>query len=711
MIANHNKLDLGKYVLSILKDCSHRKVVLTVLVLLSVATLFSQRIVFPGQGLLVPHLNDPSYIGVENRVKVTGILQVSDSERRQHTQFIYAQIPVSEKLSFGADYFKDALELYSYSTAMVSANSKFEFGGENSYLRLGVSAGIDSRRQTGFPVTEIPNMEPFVPRLNEGDTSFTYRFGIHYTYNALSVGGTYNKLPIQSTLARENQEDLIGYWIKDGFTAQIRYSLYVSDNIRLTPIVSYLSYANDPIYEGAVLVDVGDRFSASISYKNDYSINPAVRYEFLETFQVGYSYEKSFGDVTFEDVHSLSLSYKFKGDGPDESDWKKAAVANNRKIAAIKRKKPKKEKNEVPETDVDKQVTDEAVQKEAAEQEEPKKAAAEREAQEKETAEKEAAAREVTQKEALAKETAEKEAAQKEAAERQAAQEAAEREAAEKEAAQKEATKRKAAREAAAQEAAQKEALAKEAAEKEAAQKEAAERQAAQEAAEREAAEQEAAKKEAEQRAAERRAAELQEAAQKEATERKAAQEAAERQEAERKAVELQEAAQKEAVEQKAAQEAAEKEAEQREAERKAVELQEAAAQKAAQEAAAEKVATEREVQEKIVQEGEPVTENEAEKIEAVDLAPLPPRFAKDGSVMKAGYYVIVGTFNTMAQAEAEKARLSNLEYYTAIGLKEGDDTFYLYVDYDDVNDDAKKRLRAHNLDPNFRKAYLLEVD
>ena len=78
---------------------------------------------------------------------------------------------------------------------------------------------------------------------------------------------------------------------------------------------------------------------------------------------------------------------------------------------------------------------------------------------------------------------------------------------------------------------------------------------------------------------------------------------------------------------------------------------------------------------------------------------------------MKPGYYVIVGTYETMADAEAEKQRLATLEYYTAIGLKEGEATFYLYVDYDGLNEEAKKRLRAHNLDPNFRKAYLLEVD
>ncbi|MDB4292624.1 type IX secretion system membrane protein PorP/SprF, partial [Maribacter sp.] len=375
MSAKHTNTNLVIYVRSVLGSSNFRTAVLTALALFIGVVLFSQRIVFPGQDLLVPHLNDPSYIGLENRFNVTGLLQLANDDRRQHSQFIYAQIPFSSKLSFGADYFKDALDLYSYSTAMISARMKFDLGGDYSNLRLGVSGGIDSRRQTGFPAVEIPNMDPFVSRLNEGDTGFTYRVGIHYTYNALSIGGTYNKLPIQNTLARADQEDLLGYWIKDGFTAHIRYNFYLSETIRLTPLFRYLSYANDPIYEGAVLVDAGDKVSASLSYKNDYSINPAVQYEILDALQVGYSYEKAIGDVTFEDVHSLSITYRFKGDGAEESDWQRNAKENNRKIAAIKPKKPKKDKQEEQEP--------EAAEKVAAEQKAAEKVAAEKAAAEK----------------------------------------------------------------------------------------------------------------------------------------------------------------------------------------------------------------------------------------------------------------------------------------------------------------------------------------
>ena len=431
MSTNHSNPNLGKCVPYVLKTCHLRTVALMFLTFLFGATLFAQRIVFPGQNLLSPYLNDPSYVGVENRVSVLGMLQLADFPRRQHSQYIFAQIPVSNKLSFGVDYFKDGLDVFTYSSAMASAAMQFQIGAENSYVRLGVSGGIDSRRQSAFPAEEIPNMETFVARLNEGDNSFAYRAGVHYTYNAFSLGVNFNRLPIQSTLARTDQEDLIGYWIKEGVTANLRYSIYLYENLRLTPMFRYLNYASNPIYEGALLVDVGDKFSASFSYKNEYSINPAVRYQFLDTFQVGYSYEKSFGDVTFEDIHSLSIAYRFEADGSEEPDWRRTAKENNRKIAAIKPKKEKKEKAPKPEQEVEKEAAEkEAAEKETELKETDLREAAQKEAEQKEALEREAAQREAAQKEVEQKEALEKEAAQKKAAEESAAEkEAAEREA------------------------------------------------------------------------------------------------------------------------------------------------------------------------------------------------------------------------------------------------------------------------------------------
>jgi len=338
------------------------KKILTLILFIFCASLSAQRIVFPGQEILFPHLNDPSFVGVNQDAVAMGMLQVSDYPRKQHSQFVNGQIPLSQNFAFGVDYFKDAVNYYNYATAMGSVSYRTDFTRSASYLRIGLSAGIDSRRQDRFPIDPIPNVAPYVPRINESQLGFTYRLGAHYMWNNLTVGATYNKLPIQSVLVRNSIEDAIGYWIKDGYTASVKYGFEVSETVKLTPIFRYLSYANDPIYEGALLANVGKWASASFSYKNDYSITPAVQFEFLNALQISYSYEMAMGDVDFEDVHSLSIAYKIEGDGPIDSEWVQNAEATNKKIAAIKPKKKKKKKKKKDEPEVIAETAPEVVQ-------------------------------------------------------------------------------------------------------------------------------------------------------------------------------------------------------------------------------------------------------------------------------------------------------------------------------------------------------------
>ncbi len=505
------------------------KKLLTLLVLISSLSISAQRIIFPGQELLFPHINDPSFVGANEDVTVMAMLQLTDDERKQHSQFINAQLPVAENLSFGVDYFKDALDFYNYSTAMASAAYKISLGEGNSAIRLGFSAGIDSRRQERVPLEEIPNMEEFVPRINESDIGFNYRFGAHYQWNNLTIGAYYNRLPIQSVLARINIEDLVGYWIEEGFTAHIRYGFDITEAVRLTPLVRYLSYANDPIYEGALLVDIGDWASASVSYKNDYSINPAVRVQLFDALQIGYSYEKSFGDVNFEDVHALSIAYKIKGDKAVESEWIQNAEATNKKISAIKPKK-----NQKPEIE--------------------------------EKIEPEAGAEQVTKVEEEQKEVEPIET------------------------------------------------------------------------------------------------------------------------------VKTPEPVAKDAkVTTPIVVQAPEKETPE-----PTSEVKEEVAPVAVKEVTkpADKPGQEVRSLPEVVKEEQPT---------AVE----PSR----STVLKARYYVVVGSFDSQSAAEAEKSRLKKMDYYVTIGKRAGDDKFYLFIDSDRTEENATKRLRAHKLDKNFRDAYLLKVD
>ncbi len=316
--------------------------------LLSSFVFFGQRTVFPTQDIINPHLSDPSFIGEDKRGEVMAMAQVSDSKRKQFSQYLNAQFPVYQNVSFGFDYFKDGYDFYSYSTAMVSGAIKFGFGNVRHYMKLGVSGGIDTRKQDRVPEWQLPADDNFVPNINNANTDFVYRAGLHYTNKNLSLGGFYNKMPVQNIVLREASEDELHYLVDFGYTAYVQYGINMFESFRVTPIFRYLSYTDEPIYEGALRVDVKNWVSASVSYKNDYSINPAVRFRFFDVLQLGYSYEKAIGAMAFDDVHALSISYLFKKrsgeDGEEEPEWMGNAKKNIEKVEAIKKPKPKEEK-------------------------------------------------------------------------------------------------------------------------------------------------------------------------------------------------------------------------------------------------------------------------------------------------------------------------------------------------------------------------------
>ncbi len=336
------------------------KPTITLIAFLFCVTLAAQRIVFPGQDLLYPNLNDPSFVGEEKRVEVTGLLQVSDVARKQTSQYIFVQIPIYENMAFGIDYFKDRFDYFSYSAAMVS--TAFTIGDKHHFLKLGVSGGIDTRQQDRIPLDQLPTDESFAPDINASNRAFTYRGGLHYTLRNLTLGGFYNKMPIQRVTLRNGLEDLLEYQVEEGFTAYAQYGIKAGTGFMVTPIFRYLSYDDEGIYEGALRVDFKDLVSASVSYKNEYSVNPALQVFLFNSLHLGYSYEMALGDDAFGDVHALSLSYKFKKrEGEEGPEWEENAKETTQKIAAIKepkkKKEPKKEaitkpieKTEAPET-------------------------------------------------------------------------------------------------------------------------------------------------------------------------------------------------------------------------------------------------------------------------------------------------------------------------------------------------------------------------
>jgi len=321
------------------------------------SSLLAQRSVFNGQDLLKPHLTDPSFVGETGNYDLNALIQVSDSKRKQNSQYISVQLPIYDNVAFGVDYFKDYFDIYSYSMAMVTTAIRVGLGDNQFYAKFGLSGGIDTRYQSRPQLNPIPGQDDFAPVFDGKNTDFVYRAGLHFKLKKLTVGGFYNALPVQNVMVGDTDLQLFGYNTTAGYTGYLQYEFIPASGLRLSPIVRYLDYGDISIFEGALKADYKTFFTASVSYKNDYSINPAIQFNLFRKWGIGYSYEKAIGAMNFQDIHGLSLSYNFKNaNGREEPEWLENAKETIAKIDAAKRTKKKKKdqsiKEPLPENEV-----------------------------------------------------------------------------------------------------------------------------------------------------------------------------------------------------------------------------------------------------------------------------------------------------------------------------------------------------------------------
>lgn len=304
--------------------------------------------VFPGQELLNQQLSDPSFSGEERRIQITGIYQFSATDAKMESRWVSAEVPLFENIGFGLDYFDDTFDFHSFSTVLFTTNVKIGLGDVDHFIKIGLSGGGESQKQDRIPLSQLPIDPDAVPNINDTNLEFAYRAGLHYNYRNLSLGGYFNTLPTQRiirTIDGDTTEDELIYETQQGYAAYVMYNIRLNSNFSITPIARYLSYVDAPIYEGAMRLNYKGKVEASVSYKNDYSVNPAIGILFFDALRVSYSYEQGLGVLNFDDIHAVGLSYNFsKAKEQDEPEWMRQAKENIAKTDRIKEKKPKREK-------------------------------------------------------------------------------------------------------------------------------------------------------------------------------------------------------------------------------------------------------------------------------------------------------------------------------------------------------------------------------
>ncbi|WP_111306841.1 PorP/SprF family type IX secretion system membrane protein [Confluentibacter sediminis] len=298
-------------------------VISTTVFILFTLSMFGQRIVFPGQNQLYRFLEDPSYISSNGEYNMTGLLQVSDSDIAQTSQYLAAQLSFFDNIAFGVDYSRHSFDSYRYSHILFSSRVRLGLGSEFHFFNLGFSIGPDKSNQVGSAI--------------ENNITTSYRLAGHYTNFNLTIGGFLNRYQLQNESLINNNTQIPT--TTDGYSIYASYHITLSDNLRLTPTVRYNSYDDLSFVEGIAMFNYKGKVEMAISYKNDYSINPELSARIFKRIKLSYSFEKSMGAQNFNDVHALGLSVNLGSKETDAPEWLANVKKKNTKIQSIKKKK------------------------------------------------------------------------------------------------------------------------------------------------------------------------------------------------------------------------------------------------------------------------------------------------------------------------------------------------------------------------------------
>lgn len=311
----------------------------TLLFLLFTVSIFPQGIIFPGQNQLYRFLEDPSYISLNKNYNMTGVLQASDSEVAQTSQYLAAQLSFFDNVAFGVDYSKHSFDSQRYSQFLISSRVRLGLGSDYHYVNLGFSVGPDKSYEVGSATVN--------------SISTAYRLGGHYTNYNLTLGGFMNRYPIKyNSLSTTSTQPLT---TTDGYSLYVAYNIALLDDLRFTPTVRYNAYDDLNFFEGIAMFNYKGSFEMAVSYKNDYSIHPAISARIFKRIKISYSYEKSMGSQLFQDIHGLGISVDLGSKATDDPEWLVNVKKKHSKIQQIK----KVEKVvEVPNPETENKVSD-----------------------------------------------------------------------------------------------------------------------------------------------------------------------------------------------------------------------------------------------------------------------------------------------------------------------------------------------------------------
>lgn len=257
---------------------------------------------------------NPAYAGVDEALSLTFIQrkQWANIESSPSTQTLSAHTLFKKKhFGLGATIINDKIGVH----RNLSALSNFAYHlkvGEQSYLSMGLQAGIDSRKSNYARLAGNANIDPKLFDATVSYTAFDLGMGFYFRSPRLHVGlSAPGLLP-----KRFDLNDTTSVSITDAnFFLFAKYRITLNESVDLEPSLLFKYLAGIPLsYDMNMSLIFRKVLTVGLSYRKKESIDFMLRGQITPQMQFGYSYDHPVGDVSrvSNGSHELMINYVFR---------------------------------------------------------------------------------------------------------------------------------------------------------------------------------------------------------------------------------------------------------------------------------------------------------------------------------------------------------------------------------------------------------------
>ena len=257
---------------------------------------------------------NPAYAGADEALNLTFIQrkQWANIESSPSTQTLSAHTLFRKKnLGLGFTIINDKIGVHK-SLSVLTNYAYHLHVGDNSYLSVGLLAGIHSRKSNYASLAGNTTIDPRLFDTAISYTAFDLGMGLYFRSSRLHVGLSAPEiLPKHYALS-----DTVSVELKNiNFFLFAKYLIPLSENIELEPSVLVKYLTGVPLsFDISMNVIYRKVLTLGMSYRKSESLDFMIKAQMTRQLQFGYSYDHPMGEVSrvSSGSHELMVSYVFK---------------------------------------------------------------------------------------------------------------------------------------------------------------------------------------------------------------------------------------------------------------------------------------------------------------------------------------------------------------------------------------------------------------